>query len=162
MLKGKIANENVDGLCRRRACGVFQRLLAVDEIENLELYVIGELFDVFESEVHVKYNHKAEEDDKYAGIRIFHTIPLTEENLQYLRSLSQPAERKAYYLDLYRNAKNTLDRIGAFQAALLCKSLTQEDADRLLQDDVHLGKSEIADSQRLNERVKILKDKKFF
>lgn len=162
LLKRIIANENVDGLCRRRACGVFQRLLAVDEIENLELYVIGELFDVFESEVHVKYNHKAEEDDKYAGIRIFHTIPLTEENLQYLRSLSQPAERKAYYLDLYRNAKNTLDRIGAFQAALLCKSLTQEDADRLLQDDVHLGKSEIADSQRLNERVKILKDKKFF
>ena len=110
----------------------------------------------------MKYNHKAEEDDKYAGIRIFHTIPLTEENLQYLRSLSQPAERKAYYLDLYRNAKNTLDRIGAFQAALLCKSLTQEDADRLLQYDVHLGKSEIADSQRLNLRVKILKDKKFF
>lgn len=162
VLKRIIANEEADGLCRRRACGVFQRLLAAYEIENLEPYVIGELFDVFESEVHVKYNHNAEEDDKYAGIRIFHTIPLTEENLQYLRSLSQSVERKAYYLDLYKNANNTLDRIGAFQAALLCKSLTREDAERLLQDDEHLRKSEIADSQRLSERLKILKEKKFF
>ena len=161
LLKRIIANEEADGLCRRRACGVLQRLLAVDEIENLEPYIIGELFDVFESEVYVKYNHNAEEDDKYAGIRIFHTIPLTEENLKYLRSLLHSEKRKAYYLDLYKNANNALDRIGAFQAALLCKSLTQEKAEYFLQHDEHFGKSEIADSQRLDERVKILKDKKF-
>ena len=117
---------------------------------------------LFESKIYVKYSKKVEEDDKYAGIRIFHAIPLTKENLQYLSSLSQSEERKFHYRNLYNKANNVLDRIGAFQAALLCKSFTQEEADRLLQDDEHLGKSEIADSQRLNERVKILKDEDFF
>lgn len=162
LLERVIADEKADGLCRRRACGVFQRLLAADEIENLKPYVIGKLFDVFESKIYVKYSKKVEEDDKYAGIRIFHAIPLTKENLQYLSSLSQSEERKSHYRNLYNKANNVLDRIGAFQAALLCKSFTQEEADRLLQDDEHLGKSEIADSQRLNERVKILKDEDFF
>ena len=47
LLERVIADEKADGLCRRRACGVFQRLLAADEIENLKPYVIGKLFDAF-------------------------------------------------------------------------------------------------------------------
>ncbi len=162
LLKKIILDGTADGLCRRRACGVLQRLLATDEIDDVEMRVIGALFDVFESEVHAKYSQKTMEDDKYAGIRIFHTLPLTKTNLQYLNTLSQSAERKSYYLGLYKDAQNTLDRIGAFQAALLCKSLTEEEVDRFLQDDEYLGKSEMVDFKQLNERVKLLKEEQFF
>src|SRR5699024_6754261 len=43
LLKKIILNGTADGLCRRRACGVLQRLLVTDEIDDVEMCVIGAL-----------------------------------------------------------------------------------------------------------------------
>ena len=135
MLELILKNDSVDGLCKRRACGVLHRLLKNEAIENISLTVIPEIFHVYEMAQPQRMDSQAEKDYKYAGIRIFDAIPLNEDTITEIKSLNMEAQRKESYKQLYLDAENPQDRANAFEAAVFCKCWNQEDIRKLLSDD---------------------------
>lgn len=161
MLELILKNDSVDGLCKRRACGVLHRLLKNEAIENISLTVIPEIFHVYEMAQPQGMDSPAEKDYKYAGIRIFDAIPLNDDTISEIKSLNMEAQRKECYKQLYLDAENPQDRANAFEAAVFCKCWNQEDIRKLLSDDKVFQSKQI-DQNSLAERIEKLVAGHFF
>ena len=161
LLEEILKSEEKDLLCKRRAFGVLHRLLEIKAINSLNAELVPTLFEVFEFVPDVPYRDSANGADKYAGIRIFHAIPLDKEIILTIKSIEITEHRKDNYRKLFEEAKNPQDRLNSFEAAIFCKIWTIDEINqKKLQEP--LFKSAIINIKELNERIDSLIQHGFF
>lgn len=122
MLESIWDSDQIDALCKRRACGVLQRLVTIGSVKEIRSTWIAPIFSTYLTVPRVAYRCESDlSDDQYAGIRIFRTIALDDSSISFIKKMKFSAETQKCYETLYSAANNVQDRLDAFQAAILCK-----------------------------------------
>lgn len=161
LLESILKCDTADALCKRRACGVLQRLLENAAIDSIHTDLISIIFCVFETDPEVEYRKKFWQDDKYAGIRIFHAIPLNEDSILFMKSLKSDDARKEHYRQLYESAQNPQDKLSAFEATVFCGCWDLDQIEQIKKEQ-DFFKSKMIDLDDFNLRMQELAENHFF
>lgn len=161
LLENILKSSSVDMLCKRRACGVLQRLLDNDVIVFFSRELVNIIFHIFETDPRVEYREPPLQDDRYAGIRIFHAFPLDNENILIIKSLTPGPVRQEHYLQLYEDACNPQDKLSAFEASIFCQCWSLEQIENMKREK-ELFKNKAIDMIGFNLRLQKLIDAHFF
>lgn len=140
IIESILHNDAIDALCKRRTCGVLQRLIEIGSIkdEDIKTSWIDSIFNIYATMPNVLYRKKNDlDDDKYAGIRVFRALPLTRLNVQTIKKMKHSLEEKSFYITLFNEAGNVQDKLDAFAAAILCRNWEyNEIQDIIVKDEV--------------------------